>query len=32
MRLFDDYRMVQYDLTAGHHYLLHDWFMFKVPH
>ena len=32
MRLFDDYRMVQYDLTAGHHYLLHDWFMLKVPH
>ncbi|MFR0581191.1 LTA synthase family protein [Limosilactobacillus mucosae] len=32
MRLFNDYRMVQYDLTAGHHYLLHDWFMLKVPH
>ena len=29
-KLFDDYRLVQYDLTAGHHYLLHDRFLKKV--
>lgn len=29
-KLFDDYRLVQYDLTAGHHYLLKDSFLKQV--
>lgn len=29
-KLFNDYRLVQYDLTAGHHYLLKDSFLKQV--
>lgn len=30
-QLMQDYKLVQYDLTAGHHYLLHNRFMLDVP-
>lgn len=30
-QLMSDYKMVQYDLTAGHHYLLHNRFMLNIP-
>ena len=29
-KLFHDYKLVQYDLTAGHHYLLKDSFLKQV--
>lgn len=30
-QLYHDYQLVQYDLTAGHHYLLHDRFIKTIP-